>query len=435
MIMKKKYLAAALLCSVCMTGTSFAGAGIVSADETEEVTEAVTGSEEESTEEQSGQEETEAPAQRPDYQALDYVTLGEYKGLKVEIDPAEFAISEEDVADRIREELQSADLFDKITEGKVQDGDIANIDYEGKLDGEAFDGGTSQGFDLEIGSHTFIDGFEEGLTGVAVGETVDLPLTFPEYYGNDELAGKDVVFTVTVNSIARMPELTDELAGKVSSDEFKDAASYREHIREELQADMDFTKQSRIYGELLTLISNVSKVNDYPAELVEYTAEDMRSYYRQYAEAYGMEYADFLESFLGMTEDAFEAQVDASVKQSLTQELLLKAIAETENLEISDEEFAAGCEKYAEEYGFETKEEFLDTYDEKIVRLSLLQDKVMEFVQDNATIEEIVETENETGEAESEAGEPVSEADKAAVGAAAESAGGTNAAESETTAE
>lgn len=408
--MKKKYLMAALLCSVCVTGASLAGAGIVSAEETEGVTEAVTESSEEGTEAQSGEEESKAPAERPDYQALDYVTLGEYKGLKVEIDPAEFVISEDDIAARIREELQAADLFDKISDGQVQDGDIANIDYEGKLDGEAFDGGTAQGFDLEIGSHTFIDGFEDGLIGVSVGDTVDLPLTFPEYYGNEELAGKDVVFTVTVNSIQRMPELTDELAGKASSDEYPDAASYRGHVEEELQADMDSTKRDRIYGELLTLISNVSKVNDYPAELVEYTAENMKSYYRQYAEAYGMEFAEFLESFMGMTEDVFEEQIDAAVKQNLTQELLLKAIAETEKLEVSEEEFAAGCEKYAKEYGFETSEEFLNAYDEKVVRLGLLQDKVMEFVQNNATIEEITETEEETGGA----GEPVSEENKPA---------------------
>ena len=399
MIMKKKYLIAVLLCSVCLTGT-----GVASAAETEEITEAVSEASEESTEGESTQEEPEVPKERPDYKALDYVTLGEYKGLKIEIDPAEFAVTEDAVENQIREELQAADLFEQVSEGSVQDGDVVNIDYEGKLDGEAFDGGTSQGFDLEIGSHTFIDGFEEGLVGVTVGETVDLPLTFPEYYGNDELAGKDVVFTVTVNSVKRMPELTDELAGKASSNEYPDAASYRAHINEELQADMDVTKQSRIYGELLNLIANVSEVNDYPAELVEYSAENMRSYYEQYAEMYGMEFAEFLENFMGLTEDAFEAQVDASVKQNLTQEMLLKAIAETEAIELSDEEFETGCAKYAGEYGFETSEEFLEAYDEKVVRLGLLQDKVMEFVESSATVEEIAETESETGEAVSEAG-------------------------------
>lgn len=400
--MKRRYVMTALLCSVCLAGASFTGAGTASAGETEEVTEAAGSASEEITEKENAQEEPELSMERPDYRALDYVTLGEYKGLKIEIDPAEFAVTDDDVEDRIREELQAADLFEKVSDGPVQNGDIANIDYEGKLDGEAFEGGTSQGYDLEIGSNTFIDGFEEGLVGVTVGETVDLPLTFPEYYGNEELAGKDVVFTVTVNSIKRMPELTDELAGKASSDAYPDAASYRAHISEELQADMDVTKQNWIYGELLKLIANVSKVNDYPADLVEYSAGNMRTYYEQYAEMYGMEFADFLENFMGLTEEAFEAQVDASVKQNLTQEMLLKAIAETEDLEISDEEFEEGCGKYAEEYGFDTSEEFLNTYDEKVVRLSLLQDKVIEFVADSAAVEEIVETESETGEAASE---------------------------------
>ncbi len=402
--MKKKYLMAALLCSVCLTGISFAGTA--SAGETENVTEAA-----EESSEQSGQESAEVPKERPDYQALDYVKLGEYKGLKIEFDPTEFTVTDEDIADRVREELQAADLFDRISDGQVQDGDIANIDYEGKLDGEAFDGGTAQGFDLEIGSHTFIDGFEDGLIGVAVGDTVDLPLTFPEYYGNEDLAGQDVVFTVTVNSIQRMPELTDELAGKASSNEYPDAASYRAHIGEELQADMDSTKRDRIYGELLTLIANVSEVKGYPEDLVAYSAENMKSYYEQYAQAYGMEFAEFLESFMGMTEEEFEAQVDSAVKQTLAQELLLKAIAETEEMEISEEEFTAGCEKYAEEYGFETSEEFLDAYDEKVVRLGLLQDKVMDFVRNNAVVEEIAETESETGENEAPAGEAAQSAD------------------------
>ncbi len=400
--MKKKYLMAALLCSICLTGIFPAGAGTASAEETEEITET---SEPESAEEESGQEEAEVPEKRPDYQALDYVTLGEYKGLKVEIDPADFVVTDDDVTNRIREEIKAADLLEEIPEGQVQNGDVANIDYEGKLDGEAFEGGTDQGFDLEIGSHTFIDGFEEGLIGTTVGETVDLPLTFPEYYGSDELAGKDVVFTVKVNSVKRMPELTDELAGKVSSDEYKDAASYRTHISEELQSSVDSAKQSQIYRELMTLIANVSKINDYPAELVEYSAESMRSYYRQYAEAYGMEFEDYLKSFFGgMTEDMFEEQVDIAVKQNLRQEMLLKAIAETEELEVSDEEFQAGCERYAKEYGFETVEDFLNTYEEDVVRLGLLQDEVIEFVKDNAVIEEVAETESESGADEAESG-------------------------------
>lgn len=119
-----------------------------------------------------------------------------------------------------------SDILEEVTEGTVEEGDTANIDYEGKLHGEAFEGGTAKEYGSEIGSGTFIPGFEDGLVGVKIGDTVDLPLTFPENY-TEELAGKDVVFTVTVNSVKRMPELTDDLVNQITDGEYTDVASYK----------------------------------------------------------------------------------------------------------------------------------------------------------------------------------------------------------------
>ena len=199
--MRRKNLMAVLLCTFALSAASFAPMS-AAAEETEAVTEAVTeAAEAESEAETDGAsaetEETEAVLERPDYNALDYVTLGEYKGLTVQDQPVE--VTEEQIDSEVEYYIQLADALESVTEGTVEEGDTANIDYEGKLNGEAFDGGTAKGYDLIIGSDSFIDGFEDGLIGVAVGETVDLPLTFPENYGNEELAGQDVVFTVTVN--------------------------------------------------------------------------------------------------------------------------------------------------------------------------------------------------------------------------------------------
>lgn len=433
--MKRKNLMTALMCSVCLAvapATSMA----VMAEETEAVTEAPaeteaqtegaeaetagqeeTTADEESTEAES--EETEAPIERPEYTALDYVTLGEYKGLVVTTEPV--VVTEEDIDSSVRTDVKLADALEAVEDATVEEGDTANIDYEGKLDGEAFEGGTSKGYDLEIGSNTFIDGFEDGLVGVKVGETVDIPLTFPENYGSEELAGQDVVFTVTVNEVKRMPELTDELVNTITDGEYTDVQSYRDSIRTSLEANMETEKENKIMTDILTQLTNICEIKEYPQEMVDYGVDNLVATYTQYAAQYEMEFADFIESFFGMTEEEFMEEAELAAQQNLQQELYLKAVAEAEGLELSDEEFAETSENYAQMYGYESADELIAAYGESTVRISALQDKAMEFLRENAVIEE-AEAESETGaENETEAGsETEAESETEAVGDAAE---------------
>lgn len=379
--MKRKHLMAMLLCAACLSTASAS----VMAEETELTTEAVSEAETET-------EETEAKAERPDYQASDYVTLGEYKGLNVQID---LTASEDEIEEEVDSAVSQADVMEEVTEGTVAEGDIVSIDYEGKLDGEAFDGGTAKDYDLEIGSHSFIDGFEDGLIGVSIGDTVDLNLTFPENYFSEDLAGQEVVFTVTVHSLKRMPELTDELISTMTDGEYTTVEDYKASIRASLEEEKEAQKESMIISDLFTQIVANSTINDYPEELVAYSAQEMTDYYTEMAESFSMEYADFLSMYLGMTEDEFNEQVILAVQQNLQQEMYLKAIAEAEGVELTEEEYAEGCEKYAEAYGMESGEEIVETYGESVVRLSLLQEKVFDFLVENAVVEEITEEQPE----------------------------------------
>lgn len=392
--MKRKNLMTVLFCTFALTMSS-AAALCAAANETEAVTEAATeaaadqteeGGEAQTDEAQDAVEETEAVLERPDYNALDYVTLGEYKGLTVEDQPAE--VTEEQIDSEVEYYIQLADALESVTEGTVEEGDTANIDYEGKLNGEAFDGGTAKGYDLMIGSNSFIDGFEDGLIGVAVGETVDLPLTFPENYGNEDLAGQDVVFTVTVNEIKRMPEVTDELISTVTDGEYTDVASYREYIRGYLTESAESQREYQLKLELLTQVANTAEIKEYPQEMIDYGMANMDSYYRSMAEAYSMELGEFLEAYMGMTEEEFEEQARDAVQQNLQQELYLKAIAEAEGLEVTDEELAESGAEYAAQYGYETVEELMAAYGESTVRVSIMQDKVLDFLLENAVITE-----------------------------------------------
>ena len=388
--MKRKHLIAMLLCAACLT----TAAAAVSAEETEAVTEVAS---EESTEE----EETEAPLERPDYTASDYVTLGEYMGLTVQID---LTASEEEIEEELEYYLQTADVMEEITEGTVEEGDTVSIDYEGKKDGVAFDGGTAKDYDLTIGSNSFIDGFEDGLIGVNVGETVDLNLTFPENYFSEDLAGQDGVFTVTDQSIKRMPELTDDLVNTITEGEYTTIDAYKEYIRSYLEEDKAAQRDTMVMTDLFTQVTNNSTINEYPEEMVNYGIQSMKNYYEDMAESFSMEFADFMLMYFGMTEEDFDEQVVLAVQQNMQQELYLKAIAEAEGLELTEEEYAEGCARYAESYGYESGEELVAAYGEDTVRISILQDKVLEYLMENAVVEEITESESEVStEAETEA--------------------------------
>lgn len=410
--MRRKNLMTALLCAAVVAASTVMAPGVVMAEETEAVTEAVTEAPTEAATEADTEALTEASteealelAERPDYKALDYVELGEYKGLTVEVEPT--AVSDDEVLKQIRANAGS-DILEEVTEGTVEEGDTANIDYEGKLDGEAFEGGTAKDTDLEIGSGTFIPGFEDGLVGVKIGDTVDLPLTFPENY-TEELAGKDVVFTVTVNSVKRMPELTDDLVNQITDGEYTDVASYKESVRKDLEDAKAASRPSEINNSLLTQIAATSTIKEYPQELVDYAANNMKNYYKQQAESSSMEFADFLSTYFSMDEDTFNEQVDLVVKQNLRAELYLKAIAEAEDIELTDEEYEAKCEEYAENYGYDSVEKFKSAYTENEIRLSALEDKVLEFLSDNATVVEKSEDETEASSEAEESTEATSE--------------------------
>lgn len=238
--MKRKVIAALLLgMAITVTGCS----GNTTKD-TDTTTRAASDASSETTADSSSESEaaTEA-AERPDYKALDYVKLGDYKGLEVTL--ASTDVTDEEVEQQVETNLNNNDKSEEIKEGTVENGDVANIDYEGKLNGKAFDGGTAKGYDLTIGSGSFIDGFEDGLIGKKIGDTVDLNLTFPKDYSSTDLAGKEVVFTVKINSVKRAPKLTDELAAEISNNEYKTAEAYNNYIKEDLEKTKKKTSTTR----------------------------------------------------------------------------------------------------------------------------------------------------------------------------------------------
>ena len=374
-----------------------------SESETASETETEAESESETTSEAESESESETETELkmtdlPEYDPSEYVTLGDYKDLTVEVAPVE--VTDEQVMDKIASETKQT-----LTEGTVEAGDTVNIDYVGKMDGEEFDGGSAEGYDLEIGSCTFIDGFEDGIIGMQVGETKDLELKFPDNYHSTDLAGKDVVFTVTVNSITRVPELTDEVADEVV--EGMTAEAYQESVRQDLEEQAKESQKTEAEQKLLQAAYDNATINGYPEENLQYTIKRATDYYEWLASMYGMSLEDYLTNY-GMTQDEFQEQIQPVAEEALGEEMTLLAIAKEENIEISDEEYEAGLAKYAEAQGMDDPSKLEEAYGENYIKNSLLQEKVLNFLYENATIEEVAETEAES-ESESES-EEVTEA-------------------------
>lgn len=339
----------------------------------------------------------------PDYYALDYVTLGNYKGLEVTLTKIE--ASEEEIEEQIKENIKSSGKLETIYEGAVEEGDIAVINFEGKIDGKAFDGGTSKDYELEIGSDTFIDGFEDGLIGVSIGETVDLSLAFPETYSNSELAGQDVVFTVTINEIRRVPELTDELAEELNK-ECNTVDAYQEYVKESILANKQENQHQQMLNDLYIQIHKNSTIESYPEDIVNSQVESMKEYYEDQVKESGMSFKDYLSEYLSMTEEEFEVQATSIVQSNMDQELLLNAIAEQEGLEVDDSYFEKNIDTYVEMTNAGSKETLLDAYGEDTLRQAMLMDMVMDFVIDSCVItnpeDQVIETEAPDSSTESD---------------------------------
>ena len=398
------------------TGTETAAEEVITEAESE--TAAAEETESASDTEDASETETEStlPAEEPDYKALDYVTLGDYKGLEVTLTKIE--VTDEEVDAQIKQNISDSGEMDSITEGTVESGDTAVIDYVGKKDGEAFDGGSAKNYELVIGSNTFIDGFEDGVIGMAVGETKDLDLTFPENYGNSDLAGQAVVFTVTVNEIKRTPELSDELVAKIS--DFDTVEEYREDVKNSLLEGKKTSQPSQKLNDLYSQIYANSTINGYPEDVVAYRAAQFKSYYTDAAKQYEMTFDDFLSQYLQMTEEEFDSQTTSIVENSMTQEMLMKAIAENENLEVDDTYYKENIQRYVDQTGMDDEEALLAAYGETELKNTMLMDRAMEFVVDNCVVtnpEDEVQT-----EATEAAEETASEENTEAVSETAESA-------------
>lgn len=313
-----------------------------------------------------------------------YVTIGEYKGVPVTAVATE--VTEEDVNAWVDDAYFScitAD-FGGITDRAVEVGDTVNIDYVGKKDDVAFDGGTASGQSLTIGSGRFIDGFEDGLVGVKPGETVDLNLTFPADYFNTDLAGAEVVFTVTVNFI--MPtEKQDEIVAVLGVENVATVDELYEFGRTYLQAYAEQTYLSNVQYEIINAFMESCTFEELPKALVEKYATMTRENMELTAANAGTDAETYTSAYYGMSLEDYVATYAERVTE---QYVAFQAVANKENLNISDEELDSVLLESAQQNGFTTIEEFIGDTPKEQYREYLMYDKVLQFMLENVATAE-----------------------------------------------
>ena len=291
------------------------------------------GSEKEAAATTAAVEETAAKETKSAEELVDEasIKLGDYKGLVRTIEKVE--ITDEYVANEL--EYLASIYPVEVTGRPAQLGDVANIDYVGYDEGVAFDGGTASGYDLTLGSGSFIEGFEDGIVGMEIGEERDLNLKFPDEYHSEDLAGKEVVFHVTLNGLssAENSKVDDDLAKRVMGD----AAATLEMLKEDVRKDLSLQAESEYYmnagSELMNQLIEISEITVDPDAVAD-THSEMVEAYKSQAAMFGFEYEEFLSFFMGMTPESLEEYAHEVVKQ----EMVLDEVVRLENLEITEEQ-------------------------------------------------------------------------------------------------
>ena len=334
------------------------------------------------------------------------VKLGQYKGL--EAPKAEVKVVAADVNARLKE---MADRNSRLVsvERAVKKGDTADIDFEGFDNGVAFDGGKGENFDLEIGSGSFVPGFEDQLIGMKAGEEKDIDITFPKDY-TPELAGKPVVFHVKVNEVKvkEVPALDDEFAKDVS--EFDTLKDLKADIKKKLTAERTEAAQRAFEDVLMAKVAEGVEA-DVPHEMVDLQAEQMTEGFKQQLAAQGIPFDQYLK-MTNTTEADFKSQAYGPAEQQVKMDLAISAIVKAEGLEASDDEVEAEMKKVADKYGMD-----LDTVKKYLrpeeVKEQVIREKVIKLVADSAVAVAPAEALAEE-EAEAEAAEEKKPAKKAA---------------------
>ena len=306
------------------------------------------------------------------------VTLGKYKGVSVK--KIDTTVTDEDVDNEINAERERNARTISVEDRAVEDGDMIVLDFEGFVDGAAFEGGKGENYPLTIGSKTFIPGFEDQLIGAELNKEVEVNVTFPEDYQAEELKGKPALFKCTVKEIKQkeLPELDDEFASEVS--EFDTLAEYKEDVKKKLTEKKEAEAKNEKEQKVIEAIIEDAKM-DIPEAMIATQQRQMANDFAQRLQMQGLSIDQYFQ-FTGLTSEAFLEQMKPQAESRIKQRLVLEAVAAAEKMEATEEEYKEEIKKMAEAYQMEAEkiEEMIGEFEQKAIKSDICVRKAVEFV-------------------------------------------------------
>lgn len=319
------------------------------------------------------------------------VKLGKYKGIALE--KTAYKVADEAVENEINRMAERNSRMVTVTDRAAEKGDITVIDFAGSVDGVAFEGGTAENHELELGSNTFIPGFEDQVIGMKAGEVKDVNVKFPEEYFSKDLAGKDAVFKVTVHEIKKkeLPKIDDEFAKDVS--EFDTLAALKEDTKKKLQEEQDKKAKAELEEAAVKAVADISEV-EIPSGMIDMELEGMAEDMNRRLSYQGMNFEQYLK-MIGKTMEDFKKDNAEAAKTSAKMKLVLEAVYKDAKLKVEEKEITEKLEELATMYG--RKAEELKDNEELVSRIkeTLESEKAINYIVDNAKIKEVEEKKEE----------------------------------------
>lgn len=316
------------------------------------------------------------------FQTKPEVELGKYKG--IEIKKIEYNVSDEDINHELGHMQEHNARLISIEDRAVESGDVTTIDFEGSVDGVAFEGGKAEGHELEIGSNTFIPGFEDQIIGMKIDEEKDINVKFPDEYFSKDLAGKDAIFKVKLHEIKKkeLPELDDEFAKDVS--EFETLEELKKDIKEKLEKDAEQKQKYETEDAVIKAVCENIKV-EIPSGMIETETEDMLKNVENRLSYQGLKLEQYLQ-MMGKTAEEVKKEYEPQAIEAIKSRLMLEAVIKAEKIEATEEEIVEKLKEMAKSYGkSEDDKEFLENENvKKYIKNGLESEKALEFLVKNA---------------------------------------------------
>ncbi|MCI5889707.1 MAG: trigger factor [Lachnospira sp.] len=310
------------------------------------------------------------------------VELGEYKG--VEVTKADVEVTDADVEEELKKVQDQNSRTVSVEDRAVKDGDMTVIDFEGFIDGEAFEGGKGENYPLTIGSHSFIDTFEEQMIGMNIGEEKELNVTFPEDYHAENLKGKPATFKVTVKEIKekQLPELDDDFAQDVS--DFDTLAEYKDDLKKKIAERKESEAKAKKESEAIEKVVEAAKM-DIPQAMIDTQVNRMLEDFAMRLQQQGLSVEQYFQ-YTGMTADKIMEEMKPEAVKRIKNSLVLEAVAKAENIEVSEEEFEAELQKMADMYKMEIEKikEFMQDAEAKQMKDDIAIQKAVELIVSSA---------------------------------------------------